>query len=170
MKGQYTKKRRERCVLLLDDAFDSPAFPPLLLAGGYARVERFTTHFPRPDDQDKREQNVKDPRVIRLSHSKKWLIVTTDSDMWRTHVEEIKKHPETTILATAHNKAPDPFEWIEALIKGRSAIERRFKKQAAPWFAQLDRSGKITTCRTITEEHFTRRKGPREQKDVTAGM
>lgn len=147
MRGHYKKKRREKCILFLDDAFDAEEIPPLLVAAGFHQdIQRFTKHFPRESNPKVREQNIKDPRVIRLCNRHGWLLVTTDSDMRFTHVEEIKNNPNVAILATAHNSVDDIFEWVDGLIMGRVAIERKFKKQTTPWFGQFDRSGKITTC------------------------
>lgn len=139
MRGQYTKKRREKCVIFLDDAFDAEGVLESLLAGGYYRVERFTTHFARTDHPTKRRQAVKDPSVLKLCNREGWLLVTTDSDMRFTHVEEIKKCGNLGILATAHNAVDDPYEWVEGLVKGRVAIERKFKNQSPPWYGQFDR-------------------------------
>jgi hypothetical protein len=146
LKGHYTKKRREKCILFLDDAFDAEEIPPLLLGAGYYRVERFTKWFPRDSKPTARAQNIKDPRVIKLCNRHGWLLVTTDSDMRFTHLEEIKRNPNVAILATAHNSVENIFEWVAGLVKGRTVIERKFKKQATPWFGQFDRSGRITTC------------------------
>ena len=162
MKGPYTKKRREKCVLFLDDGFDAEEVPALLLAAGYAQIERFTKHFPRTVKSHVREQSVKDPRVIKLCNRMGWLLVTTDSDMRYTHLEEIKNNPNVSILATAHNSVEDIFEWVDGLIKGKAAIERRFKKQVTPWFAQFDRGGRITTCYTLTVSNKTKRSRPAE--------
>jgi hypothetical protein len=164
LKGPYTKKRREKCVIFLDDAFDAEGIPELLLAAGYHRVERFTTHFPREGNTGKRQQEVKDPSVLKLCNREGWLLVTTDSDMRFTHVEEIKKCVNIGILATAHNKVDDPYEWVNGLAKGRATIERRFKKQAPPWYGQFDRSGRITTCYTVTDQHGSRRHRPKEME------
>lgn len=163
MKGHYTKKRLEKCILFLDDAFDAEEIPPLLVAAGYEpNIQRFTEHFPRDAKPTVREQNIKDPRVIRLCNKHGWLLVTTDSDMRFTHLEEIKQNPNVAILATAHNSVENIFEWAEGLAQGRAAIERKFKKQPTPWFGQFDRSGRITTCYTITDAHRSSRTRPHE--------
>ena len=111
-----------------------------------------------------RQQSVKDLAVLKLCNKHGWLLITTDSDMRFTHVEEIKKLPNLAILATSHNNVENPFEWVQALIDGRLDIERKFKKQKTPWFAQFARSGEITTCYTLTEQHYTRRTRPRERE------
>jgi hypothetical protein len=169
LKGPYVKKRRDALVLLLDDAFDAPEIPRLLLAGGYSRVERFTTHFPGQAKKSDpsvtiREQGVIDPRVISLCNQRRWLLITTDSEIRYTQIEAIKRSANVAILATSHNAAVSPIVWIEALITARFAIERKWKKQQTPWYGQFDRSGRITTCYTVTAENKTRRNRPREQE------
>jgi hypothetical protein len=158
LKGPYSK-RRNQCVLFLDDGFDAEETPTRLTAAGYV-VQRFIDHFKRPEVGGK-EQNVKDPRLIEFCSSRGWLLVTTDSEMRFTHVDSIKKS-QVAILATAHNSVPKVGEWVEGLIKGKVAIERLFKKQQRPCFAQFSRQGKITVCYTVGEEHKSRRKRPRE--------
>jgi hypothetical protein len=156
----YTRKRREPCVLFLDDAFDS-ADAEQIREGGFCQIESFPNYFKRDDGG--KEQGVKDPRVLRLCNSRKWLLVTTDSDLRHTHVEVIKSLPNLAILATAHNAVADIGEWVEGLIKARVRIEREFKKRERPWFAQFNRQGAITTIYTLTEKHFSRRVRPLEQ-------
>ncbi len=170
LKGQYTKKRRERCIIFLDDAFDAEGIPESLLAAGYYRVERFTKHFPRIDGTEKRQQNVKDPNVLRLCNREGWLLVTTDSDMRFTHIEEIKNCVNVAILATAHNAVEDPYEWVRGLEKGRTAIERKFRKQQPPWYGQFNRDGKITTCYTVTDRHSSRRNRESEMGLATTAL
>lgn len=58
-------------------------------------------HFKRPHDGGK-EQDVKDPRILRLCNKRKWLLVTTDSDIRYRHIEQIKASPDLAIVATAH--------------------------------------------------------------------
>jgi hypothetical protein len=121
----------------------------------------FPEHFKRENGQ--KEEGVKDPRVLRLCNRKKWLLVTSDSNLRHTHVEEIKLITNLSILATAHNSVADIDEWVEALILARVAIEREFKKPDRPWFAQFNRQGKITTIYTISARHTTRRIRPMER-------
>lgn len=148
-------------MLFLDDGFDDEDTPKRLTEAGF-KVERFISHFKRPEVGDK-EQNVKDPRVIQFCSSLGWLLVTTDSDMRFTHVETIKKC-EVAILATSHNSVADLGEWVDGLIKGKAAIERMCKKQQRPFFSQINRQGKITVCYTVVEAHKSRRKRPREHE------
>lgn len=109
---------------------------------------------------------VKDTKALRLCNTNKWLLVTTDSEMRRTHLEEIKLMPNLAILATSHNKVDNPFEWVEGLKIGKPSIERYFKKQQTPWFAQFNRQGKITTCYTIESSQTNRRNRPNEKDDL----
>ena len=90
-------------------------------------------------------------------------MVTTDSDIRNTHVEEIKRCPDLAILATAHNTVEDIDGWVEALILAKARIEREYKKRARPWYAQFNRSGQITTIYTVTEQHGSRRNREREK-------
>jgi predicted nuclease of predicted toxin-antitoxin system len=156
----YIRKRREPCVLFLDDAFDT-ADAEQLKAGGFCRIETFPDHFKREDGG--KEQGVKDPRILRLCNTRKWLLVTTDSDLRHTHVEVIKSLPDLAILATAHNNVSDLDEWVGGLVKARARIEREFKNRQRPWFAQFNRQGTITTIYTLTGKHSSRRVRPLEE-------
>jgi hypothetical protein len=79
--------------------------------------------------------------------------------MVKTHLEEIKKHPNVTILAAARNSATpeDNRAWFEAVIKLKHQILRMYKRNPRPWFATFSRAGEITSFKTITAEHTTRR-------------
>jgi hypothetical protein len=158
--GRHTRKRREECILFLDDAFDAKESPRKLLDAGYCGVESFLDHFKREDGT--KEQSVKDPRVIRLCEKHGWLLVTSDSDIRYTHTEEIKKCKKIAILATAHNSVDDIDEWVDALILARSKVEREFKNRLAPWYAQYNRQGHFTTIYTLTEAHKQTRNRLRE--------
>jgi hypothetical protein len=142
--------------LFLDDAFSGRNAVYRLEQAGYT-IEPFARSF---HTDIGKEESVKDPRVIRLCNSKGWLLVTSDSNMRFTHLDEIKNSPNLAILATAHNSAGNLDQWIEALIVAKPAIEREFKKRQRPWFGQFNRQGKITTIYTITEEHKPSRKRP----------
>ena len=142
-------------MIFLDDSFDAEEAPQRLLDAGFCQVEPFVKHFTREDGG--KEQKVKDPRIIRLCNKKKWLLVTTDSDIRFTHIEEIKRCTDVAILATAHNSVENIDEWIDGLIKARARVEREFKKRERPWYAQFNRQGDITTIFTVTEQHTTRR-------------
>ena len=159
------EKRREPCVLFLEDSF-AESHAERLRKAGYVRVERFSYHF-KDERTNKCEQSVKDPPIIKFCNSKMWLLVTTDSNMHLTHVETIKK-TIVAILATAHNSADDMDEWVDGLIAGKPAIERYFKKFPRPCFATFNRQGKISSTKTITPDHITRRKRPREAQEIAA--
>jgi len=118
------------------------------VAAGFA-VEQFTAHFPRSaSEPTKRQQGVKDPKVIALSHHRGWLILTADKNMRIAHVEDFKKHPNATVLAITHHDGDDEI-WVKAIITAKIQIERQFKKQARPWYAQVNKEGQVTTCKTI---------------------
>jgi hypothetical protein len=146
-------------VLFLDDAFCSDRVAQPLIDAGF-RVETFAKHFPDPERV--RQQDVKDKPVIKLCHRWKWLIVTRDLNMRITHVEAIKAHPDTMILATASNSEGDLASWVNALIVAKKDVEKKFRRQGRPWFAQFDRQGNVTVCRTIDCNSTTRRTRPKE--------
>lgn len=160
-------KRHEPCVLFLEDSFGESHAEKLRQAG-YAQVERFANHF-----QDERtnhcEQSVKDPRIINFCSQRKWMLVTTDSSMRKTHVETIKK-TDIAILATAHNSAEDMDEWVEGLIAGKAKIERFFHKHPRPSFATFNRQGDLPIKDTITPDRRSRRHRPREGQEKAASL
>lgn len=156
------KKWHEPCILFLEDAF-SVSDAKRLLEGGYCQVERFADHF-RDSKTHNTEQSVKDPRIIRYCNEHLFMLVTTDSNMVNTHLEEIKKNPRSCILATAHNSADDTREWVESLIMGRAAFERYWKKHERPCFATFNRQGQIGSRRVIRKTDRTRRNRPRENE------
>lgn len=148
----YTKKRRERCVLFLEDFFtESDA---ARLREHYGGVECFGAHFRDPTRRV--QQKVSDGQIIDFCNKRGWLLVTPDRDMRFAHVQEIQS-TEIAILATANNNS-STTEWVDALIKGRAEIERYFRKHQRPCFATFNRSGKITSAVTIGPERYTRRK------------
>jgi uncharacterized protein DUF5615 len=152
-------KRREKCVLFLEDAFGTTIHPQKLVQAGYD-VECFAQVF--SVDGKRPEAGVKDPRIIQYCNKEKRILVTTDKNMRWTHVEEIKK---TTIgiIATESNKSPTGIGvWVQALITAKVQIERKVKKHPRPWFAHLSRIGKISLIETITPEMTTRRTRPKE--------
>jgi hypothetical protein len=141
--------------VFLDDCFASDSAVATLAP--YFDIRDFRVIFP---DQRKGKQNsIEDIPIIRKCHEEKWLLLTSDREMVKTHVEEIKKNPNVTILATAHNSAtPEEHRaWLEALIRLKPRILRLYKKQPRPWFATFSREGNITSIKTITEQHTTRR-------------
>jgi hypothetical protein len=112
-----------------------------------------------PDARKGKQNGVSDTPIIKLCHDNLWLLLTHDHEMSNTHIEEIKKHPHVTILATAHGcgTAEDNEAYFEALISLKPTILRMFKNEMRPWFATFSKRGHITSKRTITEHHGTRR-------------
>lgn len=139
----------------MDDCFSSKS--ALEKLAPHFKVESFSKWF--SSDNDRREQGVKDPRVISFCHKQGWLLVTTDHEMRHTHVEEIKAHPHVTIIATARNSAQagDHLAWINALIMLKPKILRYFKNSERPWFATFSREGNISSFHVIDESYTTRR-------------
>jgi PIN like domain len=155
----YVKKRRDKCVLFLDECFGKRGIYERLKEAGF-EIERFKDHFKRADATP--EQKVKDPRVIKLCHEKGWNLVTTDSNMQFTHVEEIKK-TNILIFATAHNSADDMNDWVKSLIELKAQIERHHKKHERPcFFTFCQPPARFTSERTFPPESATRRKRPSE--------
>jgi predicted nuclease of predicted toxin-antitoxin system len=136
----YVKKRREECVLFLDEGFAAESVAVRLRTAGFT-VQRFPEWFIDANGQVRR--NVEDPEVIRFCHKNGWLLVTKDHEMKNTHREEIKK-TEVAILATAHNSAATDDVWVVSLINMKTRILREFKKYDRPWFATFSRTAKIT--------------------------
>jgi hypothetical protein len=101
----------------------------------------------------------------KLCNEKRWLLVTTDSNMHKTHTECIKT-TQVAILSTAHNSAADITEWVDGLIAAKATIERHFKKHPRPWFATFTHDGKVTPPKTIGAEAICRRNRPREMEAV----
>gem|GEM_PF-2977858 len=120
-----------------------------MLEAGFSKVETFKKTFQK---DGRKEQGVKDPRVIRLCNKEGWLLLTTDSAMRNSHSEEIKNSPNLAIVATAHNSVEDPAEWLEAFIKMKAKVEREFKKRRRPWYAQFNRQGTFTTIHEVSDE------------------
>lgn len=136
----YVKKRREECVLFLDEGFAADSVAVRLTTAGFT-VQRFHDWF--KDENGQPRTNVEDPEVIRFCHKTGWLLVTTDHEMKNTHREEIKR-TEVAILATAHNSLQDQDEWVAAIINLKSRILREFKKCERPWFGTFSRTAKLT--------------------------
>jgi hypothetical protein len=133
--------------VFLDDCFASD-LAVQTLTPYFPGVEDFRKHF--PDERKGKLNGVKDPRVIQLCHEKRWLLLTTDHEMLKTHIEEIKSNPDVTILATAHNAAgaENSSIWLCAVIKLKDEIMRRFKKRERPWFATFSSEGHISSFKT----------------------
>jgi len=136
---EYVKKRREECVLFLDDGFSAESVAVRLRTAGFT-VQRFPEWF--RDENGRVRRNVEDPEVIRFCHKNGWLLVTRDHEMKNMHRQEIKR-TEVAILATAHNSEEDQDAWVVAIINLKSRILREFKKRERPWFATFSRTGNL---------------------------
>jgi len=142
----YVKKRREDCVLFLNEGFSAESVAVRLTTAGFT-VQRFPEWF--RDEAGKVRQNVGDPEIIRFCHKNGWLLVTRDHEMKNTHREEIKK-TAIALLATAHNSSATKDEWVVAIVNLKNRILREFKKQERPWFATFSRTGQSKTyCHQI---------------------
>lgn len=135
----YVKKRREECVLFLDDGFSAESIAIRLRTAGFT-VQRFPEWFKNADGT--KRENVGDPEIIRFCNKNGWLLVTADHEMKNTHRTEIR-NSEIAILATAHNSAEDPDEWVAAMINLKGRILREFKKRERPWFATFSRAANL---------------------------
>lgn len=136
----YVKKRREECVLFLDEGFSAESVAVRLRTAGFT-VQRFPEWFRDENGQPRR--NVLDPEIIRFCHKNGWLLVTRDHEMKNLHREEIRKS-DIAILATAHNSAEDQDEWVAALINLKNRILREFRNRERPWFATFSRTANLT--------------------------
>jgi uncharacterized protein with PIN domain len=136
----YVKKRREECVLFLDEGFSAESVAVRLRTAGFT-VQRFHEWF--TDENGNARKNVEDPEVIQFCHKNGWLLVTRDHEMKRLHRSEIAK-TDVAILATAHNSCENQDEWVVALINLKGRILMHFKKHERPWFASFSRSAIIT--------------------------
>lgn len=135
----YIKKRREECVLFLDDGFSAQSIAVRLRTAGFT-VQRFPEWF--IDEKGVKRENVEDGEMIRFCDKNGWMLVTADHEMKNTHRGEIKR-TEVAILATAHNSADDPHEWAAAIINLKSRLLREFKKRERPWFATFSRTANL---------------------------
>jgi predicted nuclease of predicted toxin-antitoxin system len=138
----------------LDDGFCASSVSGPLLDAGFV-VEEFNKHFSDPERV--RKQEVDDKPIIQLCSKKRWVIVTRDRNMRINHVETIKRCPHTMIVATANNNKGDLSSWVSGLIKAMPEVIKYQEKKVRPWFAQYERSGKITVCKTIDCTAYTRR-------------
>ncbi|MGH9600184.1 MAG: DUF5615 family PIN-like protein [Terracidiphilus sp.] len=136
----YVKKRREECVLFLDEGFSAESVAVRLRTAGFT-VQRFPEWF--RDENGRPRQNVLDPEIIRFCHRNGWLLVTRDHEMKNLHREEIRKS-EVAILATAHNSCEDQDEWVAAIINLKGRILREFRKKERPWFGVFSRAATLT--------------------------
>jgi len=137
---EYVKKRREECVLFLDEGFSAKSVAVRLSTAGFT-VQRFPEWF--KDENGDVRRNVEDPEVIRFCQKTGWMLVTRDHEMKSTHREEIKR-TDVAILATAHNSSENQDEWVAALINLKSRILREFKKRERPWCGTFSRTANLT--------------------------
>lgn len=149
------QKWRNGCVIFLDECLANDSAVASL--SPYFDVRDFRVIF--PGERNGKQNGLGDTHVIRKCHEEKWLLLTSDREMVRTHIEEIKKYPHVTILATAHNSASheEYRAWLAAVVALKPKILRLCKKEPRPWFATFSRDGNITSFKTITAEHTTRR-------------
>jgi uncharacterized protein with PIN domain len=132
----YVKKRREECVLFLDEGFSAPSVAERLRTAGFT-VQRFPEWFKDGTGQPLR--NIPDSEIIRFCYKNGWMLVTRDHEMKNMHREDIRK-TDIAILASSHNSAKDQDEWVAAIINLKTRILREFKKCERPWFATFSRS------------------------------
>jgi hypothetical protein len=144
----HKKYQHETLTVLLDDCFCNDEVAEILTKAGFV-LEQFTVHFPRALGRPgTREQGVKDPRVIALSHKLKMVVFTTDRSMSCDHQAVIKKHANAMIVATAHRVGTDDM-WANAFAKAKPKIERLHKKKPRPWCARINQLGEITKCESF---------------------
>lgn len=153
------KKRREECIVFLDDCFDTNTSFTILQNAGFT-VERFRTHFPALDKKSNREADVKDPRVIHLCAQNGYLLLTTDREMKTTFIELLKQ-TDIAVLATANNNESDDI-WAQRVSDKKARILRDFKKCERPYFSIIQRSTEITV-ETLRSAMRTRRTRPSER-------
>ena len=135
----YVKKRREECVLFLDEGFSAESVAIRLRTAGFT-VQRFPEWFKDSIGQPLR--NVPDSEVIKFCQRNGWMLITRDHEMKNFHRTEIRKS-DVAILATAHNSARDQDEWVVAIINLKSRLLREFKNRERPWFATVSRAASL---------------------------
>ena len=136
----YVKKRREECVLFLDEGFSAESVAVRLRTAGFT-VQRFPEWFKDANGQPLR--NISDPEVIKFCHKNGWMLVTRDHEMRNLHRQDIRK-TDVAILATAHNSAENQDEWVASIINLKGRILREFKNRERPWFATFSRTANLT--------------------------
>jgi hypothetical protein len=136
------KKRREECIVLLDDCFDCNSTAQTLIDNGIT-VHRFTLRFPAAHDPEKREQSVKDKRVIQIANDHGYLLLTSDKSMREMHADDLLQ-TELAVIASSSNKGDDVADvFARAFVLAKARIMRDFRKLDRPYFCVLHRSGKI---------------------------
>ncbi len=130
-------KRREQCVLFLEDVFGATDHPEALRKAGFY-VECFRAHFSR---EGKPLKSVADPQIIKFCAENKYVLFTLDKRMKDMHLETIRL-TDVAIVATSSNRC-GLSPWINAIIKAKRRIERHVRKTGRPWFAVLSRNGDL---------------------------
>jgi hypothetical protein len=139
------KKRRDKCIVLLDDCFDCRSAAVILVNHGFS-IKRFSEEFPKSGDPSKREQSIKDSSVIKLCHAKGYLLFTSDKSMREAHAEELRK-TDIGIVATSSFKEKEGTDlikfWTDKFFEARSKIFRDFKGRERPYFSVLHQNGDL---------------------------
>jgi hypothetical protein len=151
------EKRRDTCVLFLEQGFGTTINPQKLTDAGFD-VVCFAHEFP---EQFANNERVLDPLIISRCEQKGYDLFTFDKSMRFTHVEAIKK-TSVAIIATESCDKFTPEQWVDALIKAAPLVKRKLRKFQRPWFAHLTIAGKLRQIQTITVEMRTRRNRPDE--------
>ena len=116
----------------------------MLVQAGFS-VERFNPVF--PDPLTKREQGVKDPKVIAHCNSKGYILLTSDAAIVTRHRLEIERAKHLGIIATAHNTVESITVWVEAFIKLKPLLQQNsFRKRQRPWFVKFNKRGEFTSA------------------------
>ena len=129
----YVKKRREECVLFLDEGFSAESVATRLLTAGLT-VQRFPEWFTDKDGSTRK--NVSDIEIIKFCHRNGWMLITRDHEMKKLHREEIRK-TDVAILSTAHNRAENQDEWVVAIINLKARMLREFQEPRTPMVRHL---------------------------------
>jgi hypothetical protein len=154
------EKRRDECVLFLEEGFGTTDNPRRLQDAGF-QVVCFAADFTH---EHKNRIRVTDPKLINHCCKHRYVLFTMDKSMRHTHVDVIKK-TDVAIIATESCDKYSPAEWVEALIKAKAVVKRKIRKYQRPWFAHLAIAGEIRKIETITQDMFTRRVRPAEQSE-----
>ena len=144
--SRTNKRHLDPLELFLDDGFSNPEVAAKLRAAGFV-VHEITDSFPREKEPDKREQGVLDPPIIELCHRMRWVMVTTDKDMCKKHLACIRRHKQLMVLATAHNGACFPDEWVDAIVTLEADLHENVEWMRRPWFLFFNRQGSVTSSR-----------------------
>lgn len=112
--------------------------------------------FPASHDSTKREQNVKDGRVIQVCHKNQFLLFTSDKSMREMHSEELLK-TDIAVVASATNSGSDVSRiYPQKFVEAKARILRDFKgKIDRPYFCVIQKSGLIENrpIRATTKKH-----------------